>query len=168
MTPQEIKHLNLEQKIEYFRNLFSDLDNENEFDVLNVFRLINSYNIFDDDFFEHEGSYISDISEFIDIKMALNDEIKDFSLVLVTWYLSILRSCDVKNIDDDRDSKVELPLFIHGLFVNATLPMMSALMNSIDLSLIDMTELHKVNGAFIILSRLFNTHAFVASYLETL
>ena len=64
MTSQEIKSLELNEKIEYFRNIFSNLNNENEFDILNIFRLVNSYNTFDDDFFDHEGSYITDIAEF--------------------------------------------------------------------------------------------------------
>ena len=52
MTSQEIKSLELNEKIEYFRNIFSNLNNENEFDILNIFRLVNSYNTFDDDFLD--------------------------------------------------------------------------------------------------------------------
>ena len=81
MDTGEIKKLTVDEKIEYFRNIIKDLNTKNEVDILNVFRLINTYNTFDDDFFNHKDSYISDISEFIDIKMALNEELKDFSLV---------------------------------------------------------------------------------------
>lgn len=168
MTPQEIKHLNLEQKIEYFRNILKDLNTKNEVDILNVFRLINTYNTFDDDFFDHKDSYISDISEFIDIKMALNDELKEFSLVLVKWYLSILTSCDIKVVDDNDEEKLEMPTLIQGIFTAATVSMMSSLMNSVDMTTIDMGNLYKVRGAFVILSRLFQSHSFVASYLNIL
>lgn len=167
MMANEIKSMNVTDKIEYFRNILKTMDTQNETDILNVFRLINTYNTFDDDFFEHKDSYISDISEFIDIKMSLEEELKEFSLQLVTWYLSILASCDIKT-DDSDDVKVDIPLLIYGIFASATLPMMSSLMNSVDITAIDMSKLHKVCGAFTILSRLFNSHAFVASYLNIL
>lgn len=168
MDTDEIKKLTVDEKIEYFRNILKDLNTKNEVDILNVFRLINTYNTFDDDFFNHKDSYISDISEFIDIKMALNEELKDFSLVLVTWYLSILASCDIKVVDDNDEEKVEMPTLIQGIFTAATVSMMSSLMNSVDMTTIDMGNLYKVRGAFIILSRLFQSHSFVASYLNIL
>lgn len=168
MNTDEIKKLTVDEKIEYFRNIIKDLNTKNEVDILNVFRLINTYNTFDDDFFNHKDSYISDISEFIDIKMALNEELKDFSLVLVTWYLSILASCDIKVVDDNDEEKVEMPTLIQGIFTAATVSMMSSLMNSVDMTTIDMGNLYKVRGAFIILSRLFQSHSFVASYLNIL
>lgn len=168
MDTDEIKKLTVDEKIEYFRNIIKDLNTKNEVDILNVFRLINTYNTFDDDFFNHKDSYISDISEFIDIKMALNEELKDFSLVLVTWYLSILASCDIKVVDDNDEEKVEMPTLIQGIFTAATVSMMSSLMNSVDMTTIDMGNLYKVRGAFIILSRLFQSHSFVASYLNIL
>ncbi len=168
MDTDEIKKLTVDEKIEYFRNILKDLNTKNEVDILNVFRLINTYNTFDDDFFDHKDSYISDISEFIDIKMALNDELKEFSLVLVKWYLSILASCDIKVVDDNDEEKVEIPTLIQGIFTAATVSMMSSLMNSVDMTTIDMGNLYKVRGAFVILSRLFQSHSFVASYLNIL
>lgn len=168
MDTDEIKKLTVDEKIEYFRNIIKDLNTKNEVDILNVFRLINTYNTFDDDFFNHKDSYISDISEFIDIKMALNDELKEFSLVLVKWYLSILASCDIKVVDDNDEEKVEMPTLIQGIFTAATVSMMSSLMNSVDMTTIDMGNLYKVRGAFVILSRLFQSHSFVASYLNIL
>ncbi len=168
MDIDEIKKLTVDEKIEYFRNILKDLNTKNEVDILNVFRLINTYNTFDDDFFDHKDSYISDISEFIDIKMALNDELKEFSLVLVKWYLSILASCDIKVVDDNDEEKVEMPTLIQGIFTAATVSMMSSLMNSVDMTTIDMGNLYKVRGAFVILSRLFQSHSFVASYLNIL
>lgn len=168
MDTDEIKKLTVDEKIEYFRNILKDLNTKNEVDILNVFRLINTYNTFDDDFFDHKDSYISDISEFIDIKMALNDELKEFSLVLVKWYLSILASCDINVVDDNDEEKVEMPTLIQGIFTAATVSMMSSLMNSVDMTTIDMGNLYKVRGAFVILSRLFQSHSFVASYLNIL
>lgn len=166
METNEIKNMELDDKIEYFRNILQNLDNKNEVDIINIFRLINTYNSFDDDFFNHKDSYINDISEFIDIKISLEDELNNFILILVTWYFSILASCDIKA--ENNDSCVDLPLLICGIFSNATLPLMSSLINSVDLSQIDMSNLYKVRGAFNIVSRLFNSHSFVVSYLNIL
>lgn len=168
MKINEIKNMPLDNKIEYFRNILKNLDNENEVDIINIFRLINTYNSFDDDFFNHKDSYINDISEFIDIKIALSEELKDFSLELIKWYLSILASCDIKIDNNNDDEKVEMPTLIQGIFTVATISMMSSLMNSVDMTTIDMGNLYKVRGAFVILSRLFQSHSFVASYLNIL
>lgn len=168
MDTDEIKKLTVDEKIEYFHNILKDLNTKNEVDILNIFRLINTYNIFDDDFFSNKDSYISDISEFIDIKIALSEELKDFSLELIKWYLSILTSCDIKIDNNNDDEKVEMPALIQGIFTAATVSMMSSLMNSVDITTIDMGNLYKVRGAFVILSRLFQSHSFVASYLNIL
>lgn len=165
MTSQEIKSLDLDKKIEYFRNILTDLDNDNEKDILNVFRLVNSYNTFDDDFFAHEDSYISDITEFIDIKMSLETEINELYKILVTYYLSMLMSCDIKPDVSDSE-KVKLPTLVYGFFVSATIPLMSSIMKSIDMSEIDMNELYNIDGAFILIAKMFQSHSFVNSFLE--
>ena len=61
-----------------------------------------------------------------------------------------------------------MPTLIQGIFTAATVSMMSSLMNSVDMTTIDMGNLYKVRGAFVILSRLFQSHSFVASYLNIL
>lgn len=164
MTSQQVRELSLDDKIQYFKGILEDLENTNETDILNVFRLANTYNTFDNDFFDNEESYIVDISEFIDIKMALEEEVRTFSTVLVTWYLSALASCDVK-ADDDIDSAVPMPPLVYGFFVCATIPVMASLMNSIDLTTIDMGGLYKVKGAFLLMSKMFQTQSFVATCL---
>ena len=167
MTSTEIRSLELDQKIDYFRTILKNVDNENPIDILNIYRLINSYNTFDDDFFEDENSYICDISEFIDIKMTLQSEIEEFSLILVTWYLSTLASCDIK-ADNDVDNLKDLPMLVYGFFTSATIPVMASIMNSVDMSQIDMTKLYRVKNAFVLMSNMFRTQSFVASYLKNL
>lgn len=167
MTTAEIRNLETEKKIEYFRTVFENLNTENETDILNVFRLVNSYNTFDDDFFNDPNSYICDISEFIDIKMALTYEIEDFSAEVVTWYLSLLSSCDIR-ADNDVEDLVDMPMLVYGFFTCATIPLMASIMNSIDLDQIDLSHLYKVKNAFILMSNMFKTQAFIASYIKNL
>lgn len=167
MTATEIRNLEINAKMEYFRNLFMHPDTVTEEDILNVYRLVNSYNTFDDNFFTHESSYISDITEFIDLKMGLENEIAEFSFTLIKWYLSLLSSCDIK-ADDEAETYVEMPKLICGFFTCATIPVMSSIMNKVDLDSIDKNSLFKVKGAFSVLANLFNSHSFVASYFDFL
>lgn len=164
MTTAEIRNLELVKKAEYFREILKNLDNGNAIDILNIYRLINSYNTFDDDFFNDPNSYITDISEFIDIKMTLEDEIGEFCLELVKWYLSMLASCDIKSASDE--DTVEIPFTIYGFFASATIPVMSSIMNSVDMTKIDMGELYRVKGAFQLMANLFRTQAFVSAYIK--
>lgn len=162
-----VRSLSFDDKVAYFKTVFADPNAETitEVDILNVYRLINSYNVFDDTFFNDERSYITDIAEFIDIKVALDYEINKFSLELVHWYLSILASCDIKS-DDDPESGEDLPKLVCGFFAAATIPVMSAVMHSVDLTQLDLSQLQKVRGGFNILSKLFQTQAFVSSMLK--
>lgn len=167
MTCNNVKNMALSEKVEYFRSIFINPDDASETDVLNVFRLVNSYNTFDEEFFNNENSYIRDITEFIDLKLTLEPEIKKFQAELVKWYLSILASCDIK-ADDEEETKVEMPALICGFFASSNISIMSNIMNKVDLNEIDMSNLYRVKGAFMLLSTLFNSHAFVAGYIEML
>ena len=173
MTPQEIRELSLDEKIEVFRKLLKDgYEGDgnacNEVDTLNVFRLVNSYNVFDGAFFQDPNSYICDISEFVDIKTALATELHEFILELVKWYLSILTSCDIPLTIEQDDSKATIPAIFYGLFLLGSAPLLSSLMGKVDMARIDMTNLYKVKEGFSVLSRLFGNHAMVGAFLEKL
>lgn len=165
MTALEIKSLSIENKIEYFRKLFSDLDNENELDIINVFRIINTYNTFDDNFFEDTSVYISDISELIDIKIALESEIKNLSTELTKWYFGALMSCDIRT-SDNSENEVMMPALIRGLLSNITIPAMSAIIKNSNIEQIKLTELPVVKDSFSIISKLMQCHSFVASCFD--
>ncbi len=173
MTPQEIKALPLDKKTEVFRKLLTNgyLAEGNdctEVDILNVYRLVNSYNVFDSDFFKQENCYFNEISEFIDVKSALQTELHEFILELVKWYLSILTSCDIPLTIEQDDSKVAIPTMFYGIFLLGTAPLMSSLMGKVDMSRIDMTNLYKVKEGFSVLSRILGNHALVGAFLEKL
>lgn len=168
MTPKEIKALPLDKKIEVFRKLLTDGTASDPVDILNVYRLVNSYNVFDDDFFQQESSYFTDISDFIDVKSALAAELNDFILELVTWYLSIITSCDIPLTIEQDDSKVSIPATFYGIFLLGSAPLMSSLMGKVDLSRINMTNLYKVKEGFSVLSRILGNHALVGAFLEKL
>ena len=168
MTPKEIKALPLDKKTEVFRKLLTDGESANDVDILNVFCLVNSYNVFDEDFFKQESCYFNEISEFIDVKSALQGELNDFIQELVTWYLSIIASCEIPLTIEQDDSKVTIPSTFYGIFLLGSAPLMASLMGKIDLGKIDMTNLYKVKEGFSVLSRLFGNHALVGAFLEKL
>ena len=164
-----IKEQTTDKKVEHFKNLLNGTITEpDSADILNVYRLVNTYNIFDEDFFENENSYINDISEYIDIKMELVDELKSFSQELAKWYLGIVYSCDIKLSEEDESEMKEMPLLIYGVFSLSSLSMIASILNSCGLDTIKVNELPKVKGAFMMLSKLFNSHSFVASYIDKL
>ncbi len=153
----------IEEKIEHFRSLLTNLDNDNENDILNVYALISTYNSFDDSFFASKNIYLDDISEFIDVKLALKDELEAFNTTLITWYLGSLKSCDMRIADD---SYVEMPLLIKGVLTCTSLVELSSIMSKADMSPIDLNTLPKVKGAFILTAKLFQNHAFVAECMD--
>lgn len=165
MESKEIKEMTLEDKTEYYRSLLKNLDNGNECDLFNLYVMIDTYNVFDDSFFNNEKCYLKDISEFIDIKLALRDELEAFNETLITWYLSALASCDAKR-DMEESEFEEMPLTIKGIFSCATISVLSSIMNKIDLSMIDLTMLHNVKGAFTLVAKLFNNHSFIADCMD--
>lgn len=163
-----IRNFSIDGKINVFRKLLtSENEDASEIEVLNVFRMINSYNTFDDDFFTNEMSYISDIAEFIDLKTALAKEIAQFIQEMVTWYLSILTSCEIPLTVEQDDAKKPLPKFMFALFQLCTLPLMSSLMKKANLELA-VTNLVSVKNGFNIASTLFVNQNLVGAFLNRL
>lgn len=167
-TPEEIRALPIEGKIEVFRGILTDVCGGSEVRILNLYRLVNSYNVFDDTFFQDPNSYLCDISEFVDVKNALAPELEAFMLELSKWYLSILTSCDIPLTIEQDDSKRTIPAAFYGIFLLGSAPLMSSIMGKVDLGKIDMTSLYKVKEGFSVLSRLFGNHAMVGAFLEKL
>lgn len=167
MTAIEIKKLPVKEKIDYFKKIFNNLNTDNEVDILNIYRMVNSYNTFDDNFFEDEKSYINDVSEFIDVKMGLIDEINDFSFTVIKYFLAIIKSCDI-NECDAQENAVEIPSLVFGFLANSTVPVIATMMNATDLEDLNINELPKVKGGFYIFSKLFQAHTFVTSFLDDL
>lgn len=160
------KNISVEEKIEYFRSLLANLDNDNENDILNLYALVNTYNTFDDAFFANENIYLADISEFIDVKLALKDELEAFNETLITWYLGALKSCDAKLVSDGSEDFVEMPLMVKGILSCTSLMVLASIMNKTDLNTINLNKLPKVKGAFILVAKLFQNHAFISDCMD--
>lgn len=71
--------------------------------ILNIFLLIKGYNTFDDRFFESRQVCMKSLEEFIDLKLALKDELNAFINNLKKWYYSVITCCGlVEYVSDDK------------------------------------------------------------------
>ena len=84
-----IKDVSTENKIEVFKYLFSDKELTNYSCIINVYNFIKTYNSLDDKFFTNKLVFVKNIEEFLDIKLALKDQIQQYIDDFVGWYLSL-------------------------------------------------------------------------------
>lgn len=170
MAEALIRELPYEEKVVYFKKILTDFDNTNPLDAMNAYRIINSYNTFDENFFDDERSYIKDITEFIDIKVDLEAEISNLCHELLIWYLSIIASCEIPLTVEEAgdDSKEKIPALIYALLASSSLPLMASLFKKADKSKIDLNNLHDVKNGFMMVNRMFSQHAIVGQFLEAL
>lgn len=87
----DIKTLNFEFKKTLFSNWFSNYEIVNPSILTNIITLIRAYNDFADDFFESDIIYFNSITEFLDIKLELKEEIDNFVNDFSTWYYSLFK-----------------------------------------------------------------------------
>lgn len=64
----------------------------NENIIININLLISGYNTLDDSMFTMPEIYISDLEQFLDIKLELADDIKTIQTNTIKWYLACLKS----------------------------------------------------------------------------
>ena len=60
--------------------------------ILNILNLIKVYNTLDDSFFANEYVYFKNLTELLDVKLALTNELTTFITNLSIWYISIIKS----------------------------------------------------------------------------
>lgn len=84
-----IKDVSTENKIEVFKYLFSNKELTNYSCIINVYNFIKAYNSLDDKFFNSRLVFVKTIEEFLDIKLALKDQIQQYIDDFTSWYLSL-------------------------------------------------------------------------------
>jgi hypothetical protein len=58
---------------------------------MNLITLVRAYNDFSDDFFTSDTIYFNSITEFLDIKLELKNELDNFINDFSTWYYSLFK-----------------------------------------------------------------------------
>lgn len=87
-----LKKFETENLIKIYQFLLNRKSIINNSLIVNINILINGYNTLDDALFESDVIYESDIEQFLDIKLALNKEIKEYQNEISKWYLACLKS----------------------------------------------------------------------------
>lgn len=88
----DLKSCPTELKIEAIKYALT-LDNLSDpLMILNILNLIKVYNTLDDEFFKLPDIYVNTVEELLDIKLALRDDLKEFSRKLSIYFLSIIKS----------------------------------------------------------------------------
>ena len=101
---ENIKHLSFDEKVLLLKDYFNGKTVSNELGV-NVYSLIAPNKFFSDDYFSNDNIIFSDIMEFLDIKMALADDLNKFISKLLGIYLSCYKHCSV--IDSEENVKID-------------------------------------------------------------
>lgn len=88
----EMKGLTLEVLSNIFKVAFKQSDLRNPTILLNIINLVKSYNTLDESFFNNQKICVSNIEEFLDLKLELKEEIKQFIKQFTIYFLSIIKS----------------------------------------------------------------------------
>jgi len=110
-----LKSLTTESKIEAFRYSLTRDDICDPYMILNMFNMVKIYNTLDDSYFLNPVIYINSIEEFLDIKLELQSELKQFSKQISIYFLSLLKSYN-KTSYTPLDQHQNLPLLYSYIF----------------------------------------------------
>lgn len=88
----QLKNLSLEKKVEAIKFALTYENLKDSLMLLNIFNLIKTYNTLDDSFFENQYIFISDIQELLDLKLEINDQLKQFTKQLSIYFISLFKS----------------------------------------------------------------------------
>lgn len=107
------KSLPLNEKVLFLKACFKSVYIVNSVLIANIILLIKgcSTNV---DLFQSEDVIFNDISEYIEIKQQLKDEIKEFNTKVVTYYMGAIKGLSIKL--DDRKIDIE-NLYFHSMLV---------------------------------------------------
>lgn len=156
--------------IELYRWLISldtiqDVSNDSL--ILNVLGLLKTYNTFNDEYFNDPRIFFSSIEQFLDVKIALQQEIQSLLNVIGTYFISLFRSLS-KTEYTILDSYVDIPDFFKALFLSSDLVTLSGMLATVPADY--KHELKFVKGAHIYLNALLSTYtnanAFMTDFFE--
>jgi hypothetical protein len=140
------KHWSKEDKIKLFQYCLNNKNILQENIIVNLFNILKSYNTFTDEFFALESNWFSDLEEFFDIQIALQDDIKSFIKEFTKYYLGLfVYSIDTSSslLYKDNEGKipqdVAIPYTIYALFMRMDFLTIKHLINkyALDISLKD-------------------------------
>lgn len=114
-----LKPLPLEEKTKIIKYVLTEGQSiEDPLMILNILNLVKVYNTLDDEYFKSEDVYVNSVEEFLDLKLAIANEIKEFTKKLCIYFLSIIKSYN-KFSFTAADERFEIPS-IYRLLIMST------------------------------------------------
>lgn len=111
----DLKHCSVEKKAELIKFALQFDKLEDPLMLLNILNLIKVYNTLDESYFKSADVYVNSIEELLDLKLAINSELKEFSKRLVIYFLGVLKSYN-KMAFTPADEHIELPIVFQNIF----------------------------------------------------
>lgn len=114
------KGMSTENLIMLFRHFLKRETLINQNIIININLLINGYNTLDDSMFAMPEIFVSDLEQFLDIKLELAEEIKELQTNVIKWYLACLKSMHRIELTY-LDTPVQLPNLYKQIIVSNSL-----------------------------------------------
>ena len=114
----DIKTLPLEDKINMIKFALKYDELSDPLMIMNLINLVKVYNTLADEYFENSDIYVNSVEELLDLKLAVNKELKEFTRRISVYFLSLFKSYS-KTAFTATDEHVALPKLYETLF-NAT------------------------------------------------
>lgn len=109
---ENIKDLSLEDKVEFFKTCLNTDGIVNTEIISNIIVLLTGYTNIDDDLSDNKSFYFKSIDEYVDIKLQLTEDLQQFSIKLLKYYLGVLSGLSINLFD----VKIHAPnLYFHTL-----------------------------------------------------
>lgn len=158
-----IKDFSTEKLIEIYKHLLAKDTIVNSSLILNIINLVKLYNSFDDSFFNHHLIYEKDLEQFLDIKLALKEELSAFITTLSKYWLSVIWSAH-KIAYTYLDQPVVLPNLYQRIILSTDMITLSGIFSKA--KPFSTAELFIVNDAYLYLSESCKKLSFADSLLN--
>lgn len=131
--------------------------------ILNIINMIKIYNNYDDSFFDSETNYFTIIDDFLDTKLLVRDELKQFSKKLSIYFISLFKSYN-KYIYTPSDIKINLPNIYETIMLACDIMTLSGIFaTSYNF---DTKECVYITNGIPILTQLLTKHSLAMSFFE--
>lgn len=122
----KLKNLQLEKKVEAIKFALSYENLKDPLMLLNIFNLIKTYNTLDDSFFSNQYIFILNIQELLDLKLEINEQLKQFTKQLSIYFISLFKSYN-KISFTPLDVHMQLPNIYKYIILSADLLTLSSI-----------------------------------------
>lgn len=159
----DIKNLSLDDKIACFKFFLNSKAMRNYSVISNIFILINGITELDQTTFDDERFFFNGLEEYVDIKLGLKEDIKNFGVNLIQYYLGIIKGLNVR-LDE---LKTHIPNTYFCIFNLLTPELLSSLMNKY-LAFVDVTKVTPAHCSKELYTKINDNSSLLIGFLESL